>query len=125
MARLDWDRLRRTRALDGADVRVDADGARLWERKADEAALPFGTRRLRRGVIVRRRQQRANAGAAQATSAQASPSTDVAASTESSGPSSARPLRAGPIRCPRCGARVSPRKLLRHARRCPRTTQAD
>jgi hypothetical protein len=115
MARLDWDRLRRTRALDGADVRVDADGARLWERKTDEAALPLGTRRLRRGVIVRRRQQRANA--------EASTSTDVAASSASPEASITRPLRAGPIRCPRCGARVSPRKLLRHARRCPRTTQ--
>ncbi|MDF2692277.1 MAG: hypothetical protein K0S65_660 [Labilithrix sp.] len=58
MARFDWDRLRRIRPLDGADVRVDPDGGHLWERPADETQLPFGSRRLRRGVIVRRRDPR-------------------------------------------------------------------
>jgi hypothetical protein len=107
MARLDWDRLRRARPLDGADVRVDADGARVWEREGErarppgDAVLPIGSRRLRRGVIVRRRQERANAEPVAAGEA-------------------VRTLRVDPIRCPRCGARVSPRKLLRHARRCPK-----
>jgi len=58
MARFDWDRLRRIRPLDGADVRVDPDGVFLWERE-DEAPLPpFARRRLRHGVIVRRRDPR-------------------------------------------------------------------
>lgn len=52
MGRLDWDRLRRTRPLDGAELRVDPDGEQLWE-QAKEEYVPFGARRLRRGVIVR------------------------------------------------------------------------
>jgi hypothetical protein len=100
MARLDWDRLRRARALDGADVRVDADGARVWERTGDASPVAFGRRRLRHGVVVRRR-----ATPACVTTAQAEITPER--------------RRAGPIRCTRCGARVSPRKLLRHARRCP------
>ena len=52
MGRLDWDRLRRTRPLDGADLRVDPDGEQLWE-QAKEEHVPFGARRLRPGVIVR------------------------------------------------------------------------
>ncbi len=59
MARLDWDRLRRIRPLDGADVRVDADGAHVWEQLREDSSVPLGSRRLRRGVIVRRRKERA------------------------------------------------------------------
>jgi hypothetical protein len=111
MARLDWDRLRRIRALDGADVRVDVDGARVWERTGEAVAVPFG-RRLRRGVIVRRRQERA----AQAEASAAQPPGDDGAAAPEDGGAVARPP--SPVRCARCGARVSPRKLLRHRRRC-------
>lgn len=53
---LDWDKLRRERPLDGADRRVDPDGASLWEKDAPGGVyVPFHARRLRRGVIVRRR----------------------------------------------------------------------
>ena len=91
MARLNWDRLRRTRPLDGADERVDPDGAHVWERPA-EPRLPFGARRLRNGVILRRR----------------------AAIAEGA------PLpKPDPLRCRDCGSVISPRKLLRHKRRCP------
>ncbi|MBN9165879.1 MAG: hypothetical protein BGO98_05030 [Myxococcales bacterium 68-20] len=109
MARFDWDRLRRTRPLDGADVRVDPDGGHLWERPGDEAPLPFGGRRLRNGVIVRRRQERADGAAVSAPA-------DL---RDRPAPVASRSKRTGPIRCQRCGAGVSPRKLLRHARRCP------
>ncbi|AKU97501.1 hypothetical protein AKJ09_04165 [Labilithrix luteola] len=55
MARLDWDRLRRIRPLDDADVRIDPDGGHLWERQGEGMHVPFDVRRLPRGVIVRRR----------------------------------------------------------------------
>ena len=55
MGRLDWDRLRRARALDNAEPHLDADGGFLWEKRDTELAPAFGTRRLRHGVIVRRR----------------------------------------------------------------------
>lgn len=110
MGRLDWDRLRRVRPLDGADVRIDPDGAALWEKaKADLNASPFG-RRLRAGVIVRRRQERATS----TNDPEAAPPTVDA-------PRAAGPRSNAPMICPRCGARISPRRLLRHARRCPRT----
>lgn len=54
MARLDWDRLRRIRPLDGADARVDPDGGALWERPGDGRGFTSG-RPLRAGVIRRRR----------------------------------------------------------------------
>lgn len=54
MARLDWDRLRRVRPLDGADARIDPDGVVLWERHGEDALGPLGMRRLRHGVVVRR-----------------------------------------------------------------------
>ena len=56
MGGLNWDRLRRVRPLDGADLRIDPDGVGLWEQTKEAAIyVPFGARRLRRGVIVRRR----------------------------------------------------------------------
>ena len=56
MGSLNWDRLRRIRPLDGAECRVDPDGVNIWEQeKAAAVYVPFGARRLRRGVIVRRR----------------------------------------------------------------------
>lgn len=61
MGRLDWDRLRRIRPLDDADVRVDPDGSHLWERQGEGTHLPFCARRLRGGVIVRRREERPKA----------------------------------------------------------------
>ena len=122
MARLDWDKLRRSRPLDGADVRVDADGTRLWDREpvpaAGVEALPKGSRRLRRGVIVRRRQERA---LDEGVTPQGAPAERDAALARVY----PRPHRGEPVRCPRCGARVSPRKLLRHARRCPRPSLAE
>ena len=58
MGILNWDRLRRVRALDSAVRRVDPDGANVWEQEKDAAVyVPFGARRLRRGVIVRRRHE--------------------------------------------------------------------
>ncbi len=100
MGRMNWDRLRRTRPLDGADERVDPDGAHLWEREGEARAgapAPFGARRLRTGIIVRRR----------AAVAEGAP----------------KPLHAPAIlRCRDCGAVISPRKLLRHKRRCPAKT---
>ncbi len=95
MARLDWDRLRRNRPLDGADARVDPDGGVIWK-QPDEASAPFGAERLRFGVIVRR---------LQATSNEAE-----------------RGLHAKPHRCARCGERIPPRKVLRHALRCAKST---
>lgn len=94
MARLDWDRLRRARPLDGTDARVDPDGGVLWKRPDEAVAVPFGSERLRFGVIVRRLQSEGN-----------EPS-----------------LHAKPHRCPRCGERVPSRKVLRHALRCARGT---
>ncbi len=114
MARIDWDRLRRVRALDGADVRVDTDGAHVWERPREDAGVPFGARRLRRGVILRRREERSKE-AAPAASDDAS----IAQGQPAPGRSNERPLPPPPLRCRACGARISPRKLLRHARRCP------
>lgn len=58
MARLDWDRLRRARPLEGADAQVDADGGIIWQ-KPREPSEPFGVRRLRFGVIIRRRREKA------------------------------------------------------------------
>lgn len=54
MARLDWDRLRRIRPLDGADPRVDPDDGVLWARGGEPGAPLVPGRRLRYGVIVRR-----------------------------------------------------------------------
>lgn len=125
MGRLNWDRLRRIRPLDGADVRVDPDGAHLWEREQEDAALPLGARRLRHGVIVRRRQERvAQEQAPPRTSAPAPnrAGAERGASGADASPHEERGKKAplGPLRCRRCGARVSPRKLLRHVRRCPK-----
>ena len=64
MARLDWDRLRRIRPLDGTDVRGDTDGVHVWERPSEDAFVPLGSRRLRRGVVVRRREGSPDAEAA-------------------------------------------------------------
>lgn len=96
MARFDWDRLRRTRPLDGADARVDTDGAWVWE-KGDEDqgwVKPLDARRLRAGIVVRRAKERA------------AQREEPAATTE------APDL----VECPRCHAKVSRRRLLRHTR---------
>lgn len=95
MSRLDWDRVRRVRPLEGAAAKVDPDGGVLWERTAQvagEMPVAFGNRRLRLGVIVRR------------LASKEPPPT----------------LRAKPTQCPRCGEIVAQRKVLRHALRCPR-----
>jgi hypothetical protein len=113
MARLDWDRLRRIRPLDGADVRVDTDGAHVWERPSEDAFVPLGSRRLRRGVVVRRREQRTTAEAA-----------SLGEAKPDAGPGTACRPSSAAVRCHRCGARVSRRKLLRHARRCPRMSES-
>ena len=95
MSRLDWDRVRRVRPLEGAEAKVDPDGGVLWERTS-EVELPFGSRRPRFGVVVRRRPK--------PIASEAAPPT----------------LRAKPMPCPRCGETVAQRKALRHALRCPR-----
>lgn len=92
MARLDWDRLRRERPLEGADARVDPDGGVIWQRPF-ETPEPFGARRLRFGVIVRRRREQA-----------ASAPTEAQATTLT--------------RCRRCGAMIATRRRLRHGVRC-------
>lgn len=106
MARFDWDRLRRTRPLDGADGRVDPDGAFVWERPADgedERAgfvKPLNARLLRAGIVVRRAKERtAETSAASAETADVTPAPDVVLE-----------------RCPRCHAMVSRRRMFRHAR---------
>lgn len=104
MSRFDWDRLRRTRCLDGTDARIDADGTVLWEKPKDGALLPLGSRGVRFGVFVRRRR---DAAAADGGGGHA-PSNEP------------RPIVPRPelARCAQCGALVSRRKRLRHSRRC-------
>jgi hypothetical protein len=115
MARLDWDRLRRIQPLDGADARVDPDGAVLWEREGEgrgDAKAPrdrlepwSGVRRLRAGIVVRRARERREGDAGEHPS-----------------PAHATPRSSMPfdpsawIECPRCKERVPRRKLLLHAR---------
>ena len=98
MARFDWDRLRRTRPLDGADARVDPDGAVVWERTNEETDDGFvkrpNERRLRSGVVIRRAKERTAA-----TRSETHPEPVVALE-----------------RCPRCHAMVSKRRMFRHAR---------
>lgn len=118
MSRFDWDRLRRVRPLDGADVRVDPDGGHLWEREGGAPGSVFG-RRLRKGVILRRR--RASDVAASSSPSVVAPPDVTSAIHEGTKPDggASKEVRVRAARCLRCGARVSPRKLLRHARRCP------
>jgi len=119
MARRDWDRVRRNRPLDGADARVDPDGAVLWEREVgpdretdtrpwpDRLDARSGVRRLRAGIVVRRARERRedDAGASK-----------VVASTPSQ-PRTVTVFDASDwIECPRCKARIPRRKLLLHAR---------
>jgi hypothetical protein len=117
MARLDWDRVRRMRPLDGADPRVDSDGAVLWEREVGEeregdATSPprsldarFGIRRLRPGVVARRARERRDLGPC-----------------DGAAPPPVKPKVAAPfeasawVECPRCRARGPRKKLLLHAR---------
>ncbi len=97
MARFDWDRLRRSRPLDGADARVDSDGAWIWERAEGEDegwVKPLDARRLRAGIVVRRAKER--------TAQNPEPAAEVIESTL--------------VTCPRCQAQVSRRRLLRHVR---------
>ncbi|HEY2516413.1 MAG TPA: hypothetical protein VGI39_36335 [Polyangiaceae bacterium] len=117
MARRDWDRLRRERPLDGADARLDPDGAVLWEREMgrerDAEASPTrydarsGVRRLRAGIVVRRARERSEEGTAEPKESAAPPSPPRPASVFD--PSAW-------VECPRCKARVPRRKLLLHAR---------
>lgn len=99
MGRLDWDRLRRTRPLDGAEAHVDPDGGVIW-RQAEQTLEPFGKRRLKLGVIVRRRRE------------QVAPKETAAPAPKQTAPTSKL------VRCPRCGTPIAPRKRLRHAVRC-------
>ena len=119
MARLDWDRVRRNQPLDGADARIDPDGAVLWEREVgpagdidarswrDRLDARSGVRRLRAGIVVRRARERRedDAGARDVAAPMPSPSRPVSAFDESAW-----------IECPRCKARIPRRKLLLHAR---------
>jgi hypothetical protein len=119
MARLDWDRVRRNQPLDGADARVDPDGAVLWEREVgpardadartarDRLDARSGIRRLRAGIVVRRARERRDddAGTSDAAAPAASPPRTVTVFDASAW-----------IECPRCKARVPRRKLLLHAR---------
>lgn len=116
MARRDWDRLRRERPLDGADARLDPDGAVLWEREmgperhagsAPSSDARSGFRRLRAGIVVRRVQERRDEGAVEPKEPPAPPPQPRAASVFD--PSAW-------VECPRCKARVPRRKLLLHAR---------
>ncbi len=120
MARMDWDRLRRNQPLDGADARVDPDGAVLWERELGPAresdARPWrdrldarpGVRRLREGIVVRRARERREDDASARDAVARAPSQPRAAVS---------PFDASAwIECPRCKARVPRRKLLLHAR---------
>lgn len=99
MARFDWDRLRRVRPLDGADARVDPDGAVVWERSEEENdpafVKPLNAKLLRAGIVVRRAKERA-------------------ATSESEEMETAPPVALE--RCPRCQAMVSRRRMFRHAR---------
>jgi hypothetical protein len=118
MARLDWDRLRRIQPLDGADPRVDPDGAILWEREMGPArdgeprpsrpALEPGSgqRWLRAGVVVRRtREPLLN---------------ELSVPLDAPRPPPLRtkmPFDANAwVECPRCRAHVPRGKLLLHAR---------
>ena len=116
MARFDWDRLRRVRHLDGADARVDADGTFLWERErpGDEVMPPFGSRRLRLGVFVRRRTEPPSVEPLLRTPE----GREDTSSARRAGPSRPVTPRSELVRCPDCGALVARRKRLRHARRC-------
>ena len=101
MARLDWDRLRRVRPLDGADARVDPDGVVLWDRSEGPPLAP-GVRRLREGIVVRRARER--------KAALADPDPRPPLPARPSGDASSG------IECPRCKERVPKRKLLLHLR---------
>ena len=118
MPRLDWDRLRRTLPLDGADPHVDPDGAVLWERELgparDNEARPprpnadpiTGLQKLRAGIVVRRVRERREADAGTSESSATPPS-----------PRNAAPLDPSAwIQCPRCHACVPRKKVLLHAR---------
>lgn len=119
MARMDWDRLRRIEPLDGADPRVDPDGAILWEREVGPAreggartsrttAEPSaGIRRLRDGIVVRRVRERREADAA---------ATAIASPAPSHARSAVALDTSAWIECPRCHAWVPRKKLLLHAR---------
>src|SRR5258706_8072401 len=86
MPRLDWDRLRRIQPLDGADPRVDPDGAVLWEREMGDARddepraartnvePSSGVRRLRAGIVVRRVRERRESDARAPEASSRSPS---------------------------------------------------
>jgi len=116
---MDWDRVRRNQPLDGADARVDPDGAVLWEREVGpmregEARLSrdgldprFAVRRLRAGIVVRRARERREDEAGARNAAAPTP---LQSRTVSVFDASAW------IECPRCKARVPRRKLLLHAR---------
>lgn len=120
MPRLDWDRLRRIQPLDGADPRVDPDGAVLWEREmgpaTNEARPPrppetAGIQRLRAGIVVRRVRERREA------EAEAAPSSSAAQTSPMNAPRPSPPLDPSAwIECPRCHAWVPRKKLLLHAR---------
>lgn len=105
MSRLDWDRLRRVRPLDGADARVDPDGAVVWERAReqedadDRRALAIGARKLRAGVVVRRAKER---------TARSAVVDEVVAAASVPAPVLEK--------CPKCGAMVSKRRMFRHSR---------
>lgn len=97
MARFDWDRLRRVRGLDGADARVDPDGAVVWERTEEDEGFikPLNAKLVRAGIVVRRAKERT------ASSGDAPMETTPPVALE---------------RCPRCQAMVSRRRMYRHSR---------
>jgi hypothetical protein len=119
MARLDWDRVRRNQPLDGADARVDPDGAVLWEREVgparDADASSFrerldarsGVRRLRAGIVVRRARERREDGVGALGANAPAPAPPRSASVFDT---------SAWIECPRCKVRVLRRTLLLHAR---------
>ncbi len=130
MTRRDWDRVRRNKPLEGADPRVDPDGAVLWQRdgraEGDITARssfdrfgPSGVRRLRAGIVVRRARERRAEEVSTPGATSASPEAGPHPSTT---PTSSRPRATSPfdpnawIECPRCKVRVPRRKLLLHAR---------
>jgi hypothetical protein len=133
MARLDWDRLRRYQPLDGADPRVDPDGAILWEREVGAARdadtrsarerleASSGIRRLREGIVVRRARERRLDEAGQGSGG-AEVHEPAAGSRPTAHPTPRQPRAVSAfdpnawLECPRCKARVPRRKLLLHAR---------
>jgi hypothetical protein len=112
MARLDWDRLRRIHPLDGADPRVDPDGAVLWEREMGplphNAPPGAGLSKLRAGIVVRRSRERSEGTGTDAREVAVAPPPP---------PRPASPFDASAwVECPRCRARIPRQKLLLHAR---------